>query len=266
MRQLELPAPRVWGLRHDAQDAKRGVLSKGHRAQKRSVSSMPSWIWSRVREIGPLYSAQRALLHVFPRRWFEVNMWYLREADLAESHSKRTTGDKVRWATAEDFDLLAAFGDVAKINGAEIRSRLTLGHKVAVFIRDGRVFGWHWFANGWVDQHDWLRVLMDEDECFGIMALVDPACRRQGIARQLVYFAHSDLQRAGYRRLVGFTDALNRPSLRAYNMRETSGRVFYIRFLGLTFCRIGRFMRIGRWEPDRRLEIHTRLIKSGGHG
>ena len=219
--------------------------------EKRSIFFMPSWLWSRVQEIGPLYAAQRALLHVFPRRWFEINMWYFRVADLTESHlteshSKQTTCDEVRWATAEDFDLLAEFGD-----SAEIRSLLTLGHKVAVFIRDGRVCGWHWFATGCVDQHDWLRVLMGEDECFGIMSLVDPACRRQGIARQLAIFAHSDLQRAGYRRLVGFCDALNRPSLRAYSMRETSGRVFYMRLLGLTFVHIGQFKGIGRWGSQK---------------
>ena len=69
-----------------------------------------------------------------------------------------------------------------------------------------------------------------------------------------------------YRRLVGFTDALNRPSLQTYNMRETGGRVFYIRFLGLTYVSIGQYKRIGRWGPDRRLAIHTRLIRSAGRG
>ena len=227
--------------------------------QKRSVSSIPSWIWSRVREIGPLYAAQRALLHVFPRRWFEVNMWIFMENNLAEWHSAQITDDEVRWATVEDFDLLAQFGD-----SFEIRSNLDLGYKVAVFIRDGRVCGWTWYATEYADQHDWLRVLMDKDECCAVFSLVDSACRRQGIARRIGVFARSDFARLGYRRLGALVDALNQPSLQAYNMDETIGRIFYIRFLGLTFVRIGQFMRIGRWGQDRRLEIHTRLIASGG--
>ena len=81
----------------------------------RSISSIPSWIWSRVGEIGLLYGAQRALLHVIPRRWFEVNMWYFGTRDLAKWYSEQITEDEVRWATAEDFNLLSEFGDSAEI-------------------------------------------------------------------------------------------------------------------------------------------------------
>ena len=143
----------------------------------RSKSSTPSWIWSRVREIGLLYGAQRALLHVFPRRWFEVNMWYVRQNDLAGRGSELLTDDEVRWANIEDLDLLAAFGD-----RAEIQKLLDQGYKVAIFIREGQVCGWHWFAVGYADQHDWLRVdqlhgpsgVIIRDSCFFVLLLSWP--------------------------------------------------------------------------------------------
>ena len=188
----------------------------------------------------------------------EINRWILTDLELAEWRSKQIADAEIRWAKAEDVELLVEFGDEAKV-----RKGLDLGHRAVVSVRDDRIRGWMWFATGFLDNHDWLRVVLDKEECFVVEILVDPAFRQQGIGRGLAHFAYSELNREGYRTAWGLIDALNQASLQTF--KETNlgtGRVFYARLLGLTFLRIGGFMRFGTWGPERRLELRPKFIVS----
>jgi len=223
-----------------------------------SLYSRTKWAWNRIREIGPLYAGQRALWLFFPRRWFEINQWILMDTDLTRWRSGQTADGEFRWATTEDFGLLAEFGDSAKVRKAFDR-----GHRIVVAVRDGKICGWIWFATGPLDYHDWLRLTLEKDECFFVDVLVDTAFRGQGIGPRMAHFAYGGLEREGYRKLWGFVDALNRASLNAYKESiPGTGRLFYARMLGLTYLRIGEFRRLGTWGPKRRWELRPSFIVS----
>jgi len=180
------------------------------------------------------------------------------DTDLTQWRSAQTADGEIRWAKAEDFELLAEFGD-----GARVRKAFDLSHRIVVAIRDGKICGWIWFATSFLDNHDWLRLVLEKDECFAVDVLVDTTFRRQGIALRMLHFAYSELERDGYRKVWGLVDALNQASLAAYKESNLgAGRVFYARLLGLTFLRIGGFMRLGTWGPERRLELSPNFVVS----
>jgi len=212
--------------------------------------------WNRLREIGPLYGVQRAVRLFLPRRWFEINLWIYTDTELAPWRTEPPPEGNIRWAIAEDFDLPVNYGDWAKV-----RKGFASGDKVVVSVEDSRVRGWMWFATDFVDNHDWLRMVLEKDECFAHESLVDPALRQQGIAKAMALFGYLGLDRQGYRLAWGFIDVLNRASLKTYiSPIHANEHVFYARLLGLTYLRIGKFRRLGTWKPARRLELRRAFI------
>jgi len=210
----------------------------------------------RARSGGPMYAAQGVLNRIIPKRLFSINVIELQEHNLCDVRRGDTAN--VRWGTPEDLDSLVRF----KHSREKLLARFERGLRVIILELGGEVAGWQWYEDNSHDDFGWLRFKLSAGDIWAFDALVAPDQRGKGIFARMRRFSATELSKAGYRRIVGWHDALNRSSLRARTKTGSRplGRIYWLRFLTVTCVYDGRSIRIGRWSPRRRLELPVAIF------
>jgi len=219
-----------------------------------------SWrkVQRKSRESGPLYTAQLALQHVIPSHLFDVRTFFLCELDLCNFAHVRERDPEIRAATHEDIDLLATVGP----SPAELHAGFERGVRVWLLEREGQLIAFMWLSPNDCERQDWGLFKASPKDIWGIDMRVVPEYRGQGIGPRMNRHAASECARLGYSRIVSCVSSLNRNSLRA-DQKVGYKRIchfFVFRFLGCTLVYSRGFLRLGRWNSRRRLELQVELF------
>ena len=102
-----------------------------------------------------------------------------------------------------------------------------------------------------------MRFRFAAQDFFGARIWVSPDYRGQGIAPKVIRYARAYFLNTDRWRSLGIINGLNKSSRRACaktGIAET-GRILYLRLLGITYLHYGRINRIGFWNAGNRLEI-----------
>lgn len=217
--------------------------------------------WRRLRrkvdEIGLPYAAKRLFDRLSPTAVLYVNMVDIFERDLRGRATAGPAGREIRWATAQDLEMLAAFGGERR----ELEARFARGARVAVLERRGRPLARCWFETG---QHErpGLRYRLAPGDVWMWDAYVLPEFRRRGLFRRLNDFAAREYRRAGYVRVLSAVETLNRNSVRAHLAlgARLRARMFCLSLFGLNLIHVGQWMRVGRWGLARRLDLPVEML------
>jgi len=228
-------------------------MSSNTRVKRPGIARLLNGILQEWREVGFLYVLQIAYWEIIPGWLFDFNAWVVTATDIRRQSVNMSHDPAIRWAAASDMELLVACG----LSRLEISEALRRGARIAVYESDGRIIVHGWYGFAAYDQGDWVRFQLAPGEMLGIRIWVRPECRGQGLAPKVIRFVWSEMSRAGIERSVGIINVLNRNSRRALAKNDSSeaGRIYYLRFLGLTWVRYGAFWRIGSWNPGNRLDL-----------
>lgn len=220
------------------------------------TGSVPPPIWlrlySKLREVGPLYLAQLTLQRAFVPRLFEVDWRVIVAMDLRILPQGVADGD-IREATTNDIDRFVAFGERADV----IRNRLRNGQRGWVVERNGCFLGYDWLGLPLKTISPWLFIEGSEGDVWGHFIKIRNDCRGTGLGPRLRRHVAQECARAGYTRMLGTIDGLNRNSQSALSKAGFGplGTVFFVSLLGLTLVRHGRRWRLGFWSADQPLQI-----------
>jgi GNAT superfamily N-acetyltransferase len=228
-------------------------MSLSEMFDRMEIARFPARILRKWREVGPLYALQMTYWEIFPNWLFDINAWVVLATDIRKHAANRSHDPAIRWATETDIDALAACG----VDRRKILKALKGDVRIALLERDGRVLVHGWYGATMHEQDDWLTFRLKPGDLMGASIWVRPDCRGQGLAPRVIGFVWSEMARAGRVRSVGIINVLNRNSRRAIakNGSTVVGRLFYIRFLGLTYIRYGVLKKIGFWNPRNRLDL-----------
>ncbi len=219
--------------------------------------------WRKVRrkshESGPLYAAQLSLQHVIPSHLFDVPTFFLCELDLRNFAHVRERDPEIRAATHEDIDLHATVGGPSP---AELHAGFERGVRVWLLEREGQLIAFMRLSPNDCERQDWGLFKASPKDIWGIDMRVLPEYRGQGIGPRMNRHVASECARLGYSRIVSCVSSLNRNSLRA-DQKVGYKRIchfFVFRFLGCTLVYSRGFLRLGRWNARRRLELQVELF------
>ncbi len=217
------------------------------------IFELPARMWRKTTEVGPLYALQLIFWEIFPGWLFDLNVWIVTSTQMRIPAGKQSHDVALRWADEGDVDALIRCG----IDRTKLVAGFERGCKIAVFERGGRILGYARYGTAPHEQDDWLLFRFMSHDVYGAGMWVAPDCRGQGIAPQLIAFVWSYYVPAGCRRSLGIINGLNRNSRQACAKAGVTeaGRVFYLRLMGLAYLHYGSINRIGRWCPEKRLEI-----------
>lgn len=214
---------------------------------------LPTRIWRKTFEVGPLYSLQLIYWEIVPGWLFDLNIWIVTVKEIQANGGNTPDADALRWADESDTEALAACG----LDRSKIASSFACGVKIAVCERAGRIICYARYGTATHEQDDWLIFKFKPQDVFGAGIWVAPDHRGQSIAPRVIAFARAHFASAGCRRSVGIINGLNRNSRRAcakVGITELD-RIYYLRLFGLEFLRYGKLNRIGHWHSRNRLEI-----------
>lgn len=211
-------------------------------------------LWRRLREIGPLYAAQKLQHRLVPAALLDLNVLVLSDSPLPDPADYTPPDPGLRWATIADVDALSATGFPPRA----ARERLERGMRAAILEREGRIVAYSWLELDSYDQDDWLRFIIPSDAGWHYQVWVAPELRGQGLFSTVRSFAAAGCAAGGRRRFMASIEILNRNSIRATRKigGKWIGHVVYIRFLGFAAVWTNRRFRVGRWTPRSRLELH----------
>lgn len=208
--------------------------------------------WRKVSDIGLFYTIQTFFWRIVPSWLFDINVWVVTATDH-HAFKSGETDPGIRWANERDIGELEACG----IDRAALVDGLARGVKYAVCERDTKIICYAIYETDTHDQENWLRFRFGAHDFFGARIWVAPEFRGQGIAPQVIRFARAHFLKTDRSRSLGIINGLNKSSRRACaktGIAET-GRILYLRLLGITYLHYGRINRIGFWNARHRLEI-----------
>ena len=210
-------------------------------------------MWDKVREIGLLYTLQRALRRVIPRSLFAIEVVVVCEVPLEPMARAKEDIAGARWGTVADIDELASFGSSMR----ELNARFDRGARPGIVVRGGRVVAWNWSEPRVHDQYDWLRIHLPDADIWSFDGWVLPELRSQRLFPRIKAFMAVECLRDGHTHMVSWIDVLNRNQIRANQSLggHLVGHLFAVRCLGLTFLRLNGVSRVGWWGFGRRLEL-----------
>ena len=216
-------------------------------------SELPARMRRKTAEVGPLYALQLIFWEIFPGWLIDLNVWIVTATQMRVSAAQQSHDAGLRWAGKDDVEALIRCG----LDRAKIAAGLEPGCKIAVFERGGRIVAYARYGTAPYEQDDWLRFSLMPHDVYGAGMWVAPDYRGKGIAAQLIAFVWSHFVAAGCRRSLGIINVLNRNSRQACAKAGVTeaGRIFYLRLLGMAYLRYGSINRVGRWTPEKRLEI-----------
>ncbi len=206
----------------------------------------------KVSDTGVFYSIQNFLWRIVPSWLFDINIWIVTATDHS-AFKPSATPPGIRWANERDISGLTACG----VDRTALVDGLARGDKYAVYEREDRILGYAIYETNTHDQENWLRFRFGTHDFFGARIWVAPEFRGQGIAPQVIRFARAYFLQKDRCRSLGIINGLNKSSRRACAKTGIveSGRILYLRLLGLTYLHYGRINRIGFWNAGNRLEI-----------
>ena len=176
--------------------------------------------------------------------------------ELGEEHFAPPDDPEIRWATSSDLDALARFqGRPVDL----VRARMESGVRTVIAVQDGRLIGAIWYNPRSAEMDDWLRFTTAPGTVWAIGTRVAPDYRGQHLFRRMARLGMSYYARAGYSRVFGWIEALNRNSLRASAGVGSIvvGRVLTFRMLGLSLVYFDGSLHLGRWHANRVLELRV---------
>lgn len=221
--------------------------------------------WQRFRrksrEVRPLYLLQIVFQKVVPRDLLRVRSLFLFETDFQGRKTTAPDDPNIRWATMEDVAGLARLA-----NGPEeVRARFESGARAVIALRDGRVVAAVWYRPGYCEMDHWMRFTAPADAVWGLSARVLPEYRGQRLFGNMKRLAALDYARAGHSRILTYIETLNYNSIKANRTSggRPVGRVVTVRFLGFSAVYCNRRLRVGRWTPEKLLELPIESITAG---
>jgi GNAT superfamily N-acetyltransferase len=221
-------------------------------------------VLQRSRESGPLFAAQVSLQSVIPRHLFDVPMFFLCELDLRNFAHVRERDPEIRAATPEDIDLHATVGGPSP---EELHAGFERGVRVWLLEREGQPIAVMGVSPNDYERQDWGLIKASPKDIWAFGLRVLPEYRGQGIGPRMNRHVASECARLGYSRIVSSVQSLNRNSLRA-DQKVGYKRIchfFVFRLLGCTLVYSRGFLRLGRWNSRRRLELQIELFDKGLH-
>ena len=210
--------------------------------------------WRMSRDDGWLFTAIKVLNGFVPESIFHAKGFIIVTGEPHESPTDQANELGVRQATKEDLDLLSNCGYPQSI----LRRWFKRGARAWLIEREGKLLACYWLdGNDRYYLYDWLVIRSTPNDFWVLWWWVAHGYRRQDIAYQIRTTGVSEFARAGFTRLIGVVDSLNRNALRASQKLgwKSIGRLFILRILGITFVHFGKSLRIGRWSLGHALEL-----------
>ncbi len=194
---------------------------------------------------------------MIPRSVLTAGVWFVFELQLKDLIEDQEDDPEIRWAGAEDVELLAQMGWPEP----KLRALFERGARVAMLERDGALVGCLWIEPTAHNPYDWLRFNLSPEDLWVIYTWVDPGHRGQRLFGRLRRFIALNCICEGYTRLLSAIGKENTPSLRA-NAKTPNrilGRILYLRCLGITVLRARGRLDVGWWAVGRQLELDRLL-------
>lgn len=235
--------------------------------QPRSGIAPASWrkLRRKISQVGLLYTVQLLLKQYIPSILFAVNSMEINGSDVRNLRRAPESDPNIRWASTDDFDFLVTSG---YYSAEQTRALFARGARAAILVREGELLACMWLeAKAQVGEslvnEDWLRYALSPTDFWTINAWVASDERGRDVYAQVRDFAASDYARAGFTRLVGAVDSLNRNSLRAGRKKGARpiGRLYFLRFLGFTLVRFAGSTHFGWWGLGRRFVLPIERLK-----
>jgi hypothetical protein len=210
-------------------------------------------------QVGLPYTAQLLFKQYVPNFLFAVNALVITGSDVRNLRRAPESDPNIRWATADDIDLLVTS---SLYSTEQTRALFARDARSAILVREGELLACMWLeAKAQVGEslvnEGWLRYGLSPGDFWTINVWVTSGERGRDLYSQVRDFAASDYARAGFTRLVGAIDSLNRNSLRAGRKKGARllGRLYFLRFLGFTLVRFAGSTHFGWWGLGRRFVL-----------
>lgn len=210
-------------------------------------NGVPLWFLRALR------GAKWRLRQHVPRRWLDVDAFFVTTRSLTRDIEETDQRWAVRWATCEDADALRQIDETAS---GVVRDQLGDGFSVALVEKAGCIIAFKVMTTRYRRQ-GFFEFDLPDDSVWNVYIWVSPHWRSHGLVHVMHRFTSQRWRSYGHQRSFTTLDALMR--LIAVE-RKTKGRIlyrmFYVRVLGYTAIRINRSWHFGRWSDSSPLRLN----------
>jgi len=215
--------------------------------------------WQMGRVNGFLITTVAVIYRHIPESLFHAKGFIIVTGEPHAFSADQNSNHRVRPATLNDLDLLSNCGYPQSV----LRRWFKGGAHAWLIEHEGQLLACYWLdGNDRYYLYDWLAIKSAPTDAWVLWWWVAPEHRRRDLAYQVRSPGVSEFARAGYLRILGAIDTLNRNAIRACQKMgwKTIGRLFILRILGITVVRYGWSVRVGRWNSEDLFEL--RLVTS----
>jgi len=202
--------------------------------------------WTRLarkaREVGVLYTLMLGTRVLIPAAIFRVARMTILEILPHALTAPVVADERIRWATPQDVQQLAAFGHALDA----LQRRIAEGARACILTERTMLLAYVWFHGPYHDEEDLgVRFSLGPGEIWLFDAMVKVDQRGRGLYPQLLKTATRDLGREGVRRILIAIETANGNSLHAHQAAGAKAvtTVCGLRIFGFTFVWHGRRVR-----------------------
>lgn len=205
-----------------------------------------------LQNTGLARTLQRALQRAVPSWLFDFNSLIALELDFADFRARPPDGRwPHRWADESDLEFLTQGG----LSAAEVRAFLAQGARAALCTQGDKLVGYTWYMPDPCTVFGWIRTV--PHPAVYAAAYVAPEFRGRRLHMETRKFAYPALAALGYTGIVSFVEHFNRSSMRTGkdSPRRYTGRLTYVRLLGLVVYRLDGKWGAGFWNRARPFDL-----------